>query len=142
MGSISNNDYDAMVEELNVNLKNVLKINQQYFKNILEDGIETDYVEYIGLLDVPKKCYFIQGISLHNYKKGKKTEVWICWNHYILMKLSHWQLRKKLRSALEYQVGWKLVPLQRKWREIYYHPEGAFMEKHGRAIAERNGMMY
>ncbi len=142
MGSIDKDTYKEMVDELKNNLNFIIQVNQHIFKNSLKMNKKDLYSQWMGYLEVPKDCRYINNINVQNYTNYNSFGIWIVWNHYILLEFSHEQMRNKLVTLLKKQYGNKMIPLQRKWREYYYHPEGPFMKNHGKEMAKKHGMAW
>ncbi len=142
MDSTSEEHYDKMVNELEEKLDIILKINQHKIINALLANVQSEYSQFMGYLELPPNIKECWGVHLYNYSNLESKKVWIIWNHYILKEFTIEELRNKLINIISLQLGYKLRPIQRGWKERFYSPDGIFMKKHGREIAERWGMQY
>ena len=142
MGSIDIESYNELLNELKENLDLIIRMNQQVIKNSLKMNTNDLYSQFMGYLEVPSDSKYIYGIHCYNYINNNDFKVWIMWNHYILLEFTHDEMKYKLLEVLDKQYGNKVRPLQRRWREYYYHPEGPFMKKYGKELAEKYGMAY
>lgn len=132
MGSISEEDYKELQEELEDNFLDIVFLNKY---KLLEFIKRTDlYYEYaIVPIGFSNNFTFISRDSSNN--------IHFLFGHYILKEVSLNQLRKFLIKAFRNKIGNAIKPLQRKWKEYYYRPDGPFIIKHLEDICNRNGFM-
>ena len=142
MGSIDVDSYNEMLNELKENLDLIIRVNQDIFRRCLKLNKPDLYSQFMDYLEIPSDSKFIFGISVYNYINNNDFKVWIMWNHYILLEFTHDEMRNKLVEVLNKQLGNTFRPIQRRWKEYYYHPDGPFIKKHGKEIAEKYGMAY
>jgi hypothetical protein len=56
-----------------------------------------------------------------------------------LKQVSPLEMREFLLEVFKNKISHGIRPLQRKWKEYYYHPEGPYLKKNLETICEKNG---
>jgi hypothetical protein len=131
MGSISQGEYMELRNELEERFKDILTLNKY---------------NLVPLINGMRDTFFINAILPKNYSndfifisKNNDNSILFCFGHYVLKQVSQLEMRELLLECFRNKTSHAIRPIQRKWKEYFYHPDGPYLKNNLNRICLKNG---